>query len=551
MTRRACLAAMAALAFLLPATVNAEPEPIYLDQGWDDGLRELFYFTPQGSRIIPLAWFKALEQADGAGRFADPAHLAGFGLIPAPPSSLNPEGLPIGITSDPHEPAAELRQVGLNCAACHTGTVTVDGQPIRIDGGPANFDFDAFYAALARAVSATLHDEARFARFAAEVLGSGDPEAVATLRREFAGYQLRLAGDAVLRRPALASGFGRVDALTQIVNSLAVRDQGEPQNLHPVAAPTSYPPVWLAPELEFVQWNPVASSPIARNAGQVLGVFGTTELRPGTAAPFASTMLIDALYGFEAWVAALTPPAWDEAIMGPIDRELAARGAAIFAENCAICHNMAPYARTDPEENHFGRTFIRIGRVDYRTVGTDAAYIESLSRRLVRTNEVTAPLFEGAEVVPAPAFFVRMVGAAVEAAMEREGLTPEERAAYHGFRLRRTPSGVPEPYLPPSFTDLKAPPLAGVWATGPYLHNGSVPTVYELLSPPEERRPVFWTGGRELDRERLGFASEDAPGRFRFDTGLFGNGNQGHAFPPGAPLDPADRLAVIEYLKTQ
>ncbi len=536
--------------------------PVLLDQGWDVEMRERFYFTPQGSRMIPYSWFKALERADGGGPFADPEHLAGFGLLPAPVSAHNPDGFPIGVTvgpgdaavltfaPDPDGLASDARQVGINCAACHTGTVTVEGRPIRIDGGPANFDFDSFYAALAEAVTATQHDDARFARFARAVLGQGSATGAAELRLRFAAFQVRLAGDAVLRRPALASGYGRADALTQIVNSLAVRDLGEPANLHPVAAPTSYPPLWLAPELEFVQWNPIAASPIARNAGQVLGVFGTTQLRPGSETPFASTMMLDELHALEGWVATLTPPAWDEALMGPIDAGLAEEGAAIFAASCAGCHNMPPYRRTAAEENQFGRTFIKIGRVDYRDVGTDPAYVEALSRRMVLTGPLAAPLFGGQQAVSAPAFFLRTVGAAVEAAMAREGLSQEERIALNGFRLRASPSG-PRPYEPPSLTDMKASPLAGVWATGPYLHNGSVATVYELLSPPEERRAVFWTGGRELDRERLGFVSEDAPGRFRYDTSLRGNGNQGHAFPRAAMLGHDQRMAVIEYLKTQ
>jgi hypothetical protein len=63
--------------------------------------------------------------------------------------------------------------------------------------------------------------------------------------------------------------------------------------------------------------------------------------------------------------------------------------------------------------------------------------------------------------------------------------------AEHAGRRTATPSAT-------SVVDLKAGPLPGVWASGPYLHNGSVLTVYELLSPVEERREVFWTGGREL-----------------------------------------------------
>jgi hypothetical protein len=111
------------------------------------------------------------------------------------------------------------------------------------------------------------------------------------------------------------------------------------------------------------------------------------------------------------------------------------------------------------------------------------------------------------------------------------------------------PGGRPQPYAPPSLTDLKASPLPGIWASGPYLHNGSVPTVYELLSPVEERRKVFWTGGRELDRQRLGLVSDDAPGRFRFDTSLPGNRRTGHLYPPQG-LDHDERMAIIEYLKT-
>lgn len=567
--KRAMLTTAGVLAtvMLLTGTAQAiEPEaesgPILLDQGWSPEIRERFYFTAQGSRMMPYRWFKALERADGEGLFADPEHLASFGLLPAPASEHNPDGFPIGITVGPGDAAAlsfapdpdglstAARQVGLNCAACHTGTVTVEGQPIRIDGGPANFDFDSFYAALARAVTATQHDDERFARFATAVLGQDSPTATAELRLRFAAFEVRMAGDAVLRRPELDSGFGRVDALTQILNSLAVRDLAEPANLHAVAAPTSYPPIWLAPELEFVQWNPIAASPIARNAGQVLGVFGRTELRPGTATPFASTMMLEELHALEGWVATLTPPAWDEELMGPIDATLAEEGEAIFAGNCAGCHNMPPWRRTAPEENQFGRSFIRIGRVDYRDVGTDPAYVEALSKRMVLTGALAGPLFGGQQAVPAPAFFLRTVGAAVETAMAQAGLSPEERIAYNGYRLRATPTG-PQPYTPPSLTDLKASPLTGVWATGPYLHNGSVPTIYELLSPPEERRAVFWTGGRELDRERLGLISEDAPGRFRYDTSLRGNGNQGHAFPRRGPLNHDQRMAVIEYLKTQ
>ena len=519
------------------------PETALLDQGWSDTLRTQFHHTPQGSPIMPYDLFMALEAAEG-GRFAGPERLAAaYGMIPADGlSALNPDGLPIGLSVEP----GDRPRIGMTCAACHTAEMTANGRRIRVEGAPARFDFDAFFAGLVAAVDATLDDPAAFAR-AAERSGA-DP---AALRADLETVRAALAEEQAIRAPALASGPGRVDALTQIVNALAARDQRTPGNIVPPAAPTSYPPLWLASRLEFVQWNPIAASPIGRNGGQVLGVFGKTALATGDGAPFASTMRLEELSALEDWVAALAPPAWDEALMGPIDRALAAEGEALFAEHCAACHNMAPHRLTDSAENAFGLRFIEIGRVDFREVGTDPAYVEALAGRTIRTNAVTAPLFGGAPAVPAPAYFGRVVGRAVTAAMDGAGLDREARIALAGGRLRPGENGgPPTPYVPPSATDLKASPLAGVWATGPYLHNGSVPTVYELLSPPEDRRKVFWTGGAALDLERLGYVSAEGPGLFRFDTALRGNGNGGHVYPAEG-LNHNDRMAVIEYLKTQ
>jgi hypothetical protein len=127
-------------------------------------------------------------------------------------------------------------------------------------------------------VTRTYFDEKRFERFAGRVLRDASPLALGELRLEFADFQSGLRGDAVIRNPSLDSGFGRVDALTQIINALAVAGQREPANLVAVNASTSYPHLWLAPQLEFVQWNPIAASPLARNGGEVLGVFGVVKL---------------------------------------------------------------------------------------------------------------------------------------------------------------------------------------------------------------------------------------------------------------------------------
>jgi hypothetical protein len=95
-----------------------------------------------------------------------------------------------------------------------------------------------------------------------------------------------------------------------------------------------------------------------------------------------------------------------------------------------------------------------------------------------------------------------------------------------------------------------AGPLDGVWLRGPYLHNGSVPTVADLLEPAAARPKVFYRGYDVIDVGRLGFLSsgpEAEAAGFRYDTTLPGNGNQGHEYGTGLSAD--EKQALIEYLK--
>jgi hypothetical protein len=90
--------------------------------------------------------------------------------------------------------------------------------------------------------------------------------------------------------------------------------------------------------------------------------------------------------------------------------------------------------------------------------------------------------------------------------------------------------------------------LNGIWATAPYLHNGSVPTLYDLLSCAQDRPKTFQVGAREFDPIKVGLKSEGYAG-FTFDTTLVGNLNKGHDYG-ACQLSHDDRMALIEYLKT-
>jgi hypothetical protein len=94
----------------------------------------------------------------------------------------------------------------------------------------------------------------------------------------------------------------------------------------------------------------------------------------------------------------------------------------------------------------------------------------------------------------------------------------------------------------------KAKPLAGVWATAPYLHNGSVPNLYELLQSPAQRVRTFYLGSREFDPKTVGFRTDRFEGGFLFDTALPGNSNAGHHW--GTERTADEKVDLIEYLKT-
>jgi mono/diheme cytochrome c family protein len=93
--------------------------------------------------------------------------------------------------------------------------------------------------------------------------------------------------------------------------------------------------------------------------------------------------------------------------------------------------------------------------------------------------------------------------------------------------------------------------LDGLWLRAPYLHNGSVPSLQDLLEPPKHRPQVFYRGYDVYDPVKVGFVSSGAEAEqvgFKYETGAVANGNQGHWY--GTDLAADDKQALIEYLKT-
>lgn len=558
-----------------------------------DGLagddRDAWYHLSQGTEFFPLDFLLALNDADDGEPFMK--NLARFGFIPDGASAANPLGLPVGMTAATTRDLrfAGVVMVGINCAACHTAALEYGGRPVlRADGGTNMFDAERFRGSIMKSVQKTVDNPLELARFVsrlvrqsahqrakaagankaplttallkklgdrietvfdavdgverlnaeklqdlirqelqqkpldltqglvtraddpllkaavarvATVAGGklqpdGDPlvEVIASLRILRARLEAMKAGThAVMTTP----GFGRVDAFGSARNKLFPSD--------PIAldAPVRFPFIWtIKDRLKWFHWDGNTTSRLERNIGEAIGVGAVVD--PTT---FESTIRLDNLRRLEGLAMSLTPPTWP-AEFGAIDTAKAKAGAGHYEQHCAKCH---VGAEVD------GRLIVPL-----EGVKTDGRRVRNVRQQVggVGFYEAQSPLLKKVLV--------------------KLGGTPD------GDKILWRPSKDLEPDLPVGYPNR---PLVAVWASPPFLHNGSVPNLYQLLMPPEKRDKTFPLGHREYDPHHLGYSLKPARAPFLFDTRLPGNSNSGHVY--GTNLTDDERWELLEYLKTQ
>ncbi|HEX6096867.1 MAG TPA: di-heme-cytochrome C peroxidase [Thermoanaerobaculia bacterium] len=567
-----------------PVTAAA---PIRLDQGWTAEEAEQFYYTPQGSQLIPYAWFLALEVDGGESLFRDNAHMERLGYITASAASPgNPDALPVGFvvdsgtepmltpaddigSADPQRStgpsgntgAGSTKWLGMTCAACHTGELRHGGKTFRIDGGPAMADHETFTAAMARALEATHRDDAKFTRFAQRVLGTSyNAEAANKLKADLTAYTASFK-QAVERNAApVVYGFARLDAFGAIFNQVTEVALAIPGNHAPSDAPVSFPFLWGTPALDWVQWNGSVDNPLARNVGEVMGVYGNFTLDPvPPEKQFTSSVRLLNLDKMEQQIARLSAPKWPEEHFGAIDQAKADAGKQLYAETCIKCHFVrdanGAFPMTPP--NKFGKQFVRTVMVPVATIGTDPMMVKRFTRMV--DPGVLKPLVGNAAQAPAATVLgVADRGVILRAfAALQPPLTDAQKLAMMGFR---DPDS-----KPPNPLGYKARPLDGIWATAPFLHAGSVPNLYQLLLPAKDRVKNFHVGSRDFDPADVGFSTQPSPGSFEFRTNapdgtpIAGNSNAGHEGlyytqirqnDANRDFTDTERRAIIEYLKT-
>ena len=537
-----------------PAPTSSNNGVIYLDQSWSESDRDTWYWIPQGTVVTSYDIFLNLECADSQELFRSDANIERYGLTPSPTNpATNPDGLPIGVTK---EVTTEGRwkgvDAGINCAACHNSELFYQGKRIRIDGDVGmHFQIQAFFHAVDDAMQATLHDSAKFDRLTARI-GASTSDAKSELRERFGrdAERIHYYMNRILVTPH-EWGPGRIDALNLIINREVTIGPKIPENWFVPLAPVKPPFLWNAPQGTWTQWSGIAQDPIGRNFGETLGVYLPMDLTSKTPEEglFDSNSRLLNLEKIEELLSRLAPPKWPEEIFGKIDRVKAADGKTLFANHCAECHNSYPYTWTEP--NKFGKRFLEVGIVPQKYVGTDPMQFEDFQPYVLTAQlaPYLPPPFKGRDLVPTIVLFKWVNEALLETALKKLNLTPEETVKIHGYREL--------PFPRPQERSYKAAPRDGVWAEPPYMHNGSVPNLYEMLIPAAQRTKKFYVG-RDFDPVKVGVDTTGNSGKFLFDTTLQGNSNAGHSFENGplgdgviGPLlTDQERWELVEYLKS-
>lgn len=411
-------------------------------------------------------------------------------------------------------------------------------------------------------------------------------------------------------------GYARLDAVGHILNQIVVNlDAPDPHR--PADAPVSYPFIWNAPQHDRVQWNGIAQNTpallsgekrfdlgaLVRNTSEVLGVFAQVDAAAEFGALPSSADTAN-LIDLENLLGQLRSPRWKDAGFADNPDEtpaVLARGKELYGQFCVGCHAILPSDDLRTTVKADMRPICDI--VGQRGLGTDIwmafntiafesgagnlegepnlvpkaslggpgllgaggrkeagglllanvsarvilRQLESLLRNLVHGDWITIDTDELGKIDfgPFPGDEItQLISPAQPIAIPRDA---EDEAQICASDVKNL-----------ELMRYKARPLNGIWATAPYLHNGSVPNLYELLLPSDQRSKSFTVGNLEFDDKRVGYVTNAAEhaSMFRVEDeagrAIKGNSNRGHEGPEYGTdqMDDKARQALVAYLKT-
>ena len=557
-----------------------------------------------------------------------------LGFIKQKKTKLNPDGLPIGIaiTDSIYFPGIDHKSlaVGFTCAACHTGQITFDNKRYVIDGGPAIIDLGLLTQTLGAALGQTLLSskfslfDGRFDRFARNVLGGNyNVLTKAKLSGQLSKTikELSKTTDVI----NVTEGFSRLDALNRIGNQVFQTDMDRSFNYAPINAPVNYPHIWTTTWFDWVQYDASIMQPLIRNTGEAMGVKAFLDTTRPDKQRFASSVNVNNLVKIEDWLGGTHPkknndkfngllaPKWPDNFPS-INHNLASKGKNLYEKMCKGCHLPAINSNDFWSDKHWKKirysdngqiketkeTYLNLKIIPLEKIGTDPAQAAVLGSRTIDTTDLNlntrvctlvSENLNKSEInydesfsdsskkilsyVPfndsATSIFGLALGAIVQRTNQQwfnQNYIPyDQRSRYEGMR----------PNCLQVNQGYKARPLNGVWATAPFLHNGSIATIYDLLSIQAERPDFVQLGDQAFDAKHLGLVQNDyvnslndktdhevheltndySDGLFILDARESGNYNTGHIFDDaaqtgriGRKLINDEKLALIEYLKT-
>ncbi len=463
----------------------------------------------------------ALKQIDIAAiyrrfGFHSPTQIANWPPTLARPDLSKPVGINTGLAKHAHLPiAVTIGNTG--CAACHSAvTYREDGTPdttkIWLGMPNSSINLEAYTAALHTAFRTYGHDDAKLFE-AVEILfpetGWSERQtlrfAILPMLQQEMDERKRTIGRLV---PFVAGLPGATNGLDALRNRLGLIPEGTVVDKSVFnSVPELGGRLWRRSFLNTGSYVPPGVDPLSETVPKDLDENHLKEMASivayftvpsmGVSAEVAEAHIADA-EAVLRWLQDYEP----QRFPGKINRHLLTDGRSVYADNCSQCHGVYNQDLTKPELVAFPNW--------QGDIGTDR-------RRLELTGE--------------------NVAAAVNSGHFGRYISARSTGTY------------------------AAPPLTGIWASAPYLHNGSVPTLWHLMRP-DKRPERFVVGGHALDMTRVGLrGSEDKKGGWmpppdyepwalsaEIDVSQYGLGNEGHE-RPFSSLSEDDKAALLEYLK--
>lgn len=527
---RRIIGALVALtsALILTYDSTAAPKEGDIDSAqiskWSPDDLSFFLHGSMSTEVVPEPVFRAFFKVyPDLFPHADLTHL---GLIPDPGF-----GWPIGFSRREVKHLGGLPAIGLNCAACHMAEIhsSAGTAPVRILGVTSHFDAEAFFGSVIVATFRTA-EPANMKNFVAAYLDQINTPADVkgralfehewdTESKQIAEVLLNGVGSKLGELHDISPGDLKLDLqrqrsvesqpLVTLVHSILELFHNMRAALHvPDQPPKSAPPPSgpgrndafgllsaalfnapqpFAPVKYGLVWN-VSNRRWVHWDGNTRSPLGRNLLASlGLGAPLLGKhgeLDFDKVKRQTDLTEMIQPPHYPFSI----DQEAAKRGSAHFTAKCVSCHGG----------------------------------VESDKRLHAITEVGTDPL-------------------------RAKFFTPEQATRFNKFLAGLETSG----YQAPKEDGLRstgkywAASLAGVWARSPYLHNGSVRTMQDLLTSPGQRAKTFHRGSKEFDATQMGYTDD---GAYVFDTSKSGNSNIGHTY--GTTLTDVQKKDLIEYLKT-